>query len=301
MSTTAPTNASIVSDSGTILAIVNGKPHSFAKDHPNYERVKVALKEKNFDEVERLANTSKVLQEYMESVPGGAAEVKHGQVYYNGKAVNNTLTQRILALMAEGFPFEPMLRFMENLMSNPFRHSVAELYKFLSNRNLPITEDGCFLAYKRVRTDYKDVYSGTIDNSIGQSPEMRPNEVDENWRQECSSGFHVGAIEYVSSYYNVAESRIMIVKVNPKDVVSVPEENSFTKCRTCKYTVVGEMQQELVRPLYQTTQNSFSPVDAPNSISQNHHDDDDEEEDDDDYPDFEDDDDDDDEYDDDEG
>jgi hypothetical protein len=252
-------NNYIISDNGTITAFVNGKPLSVAKDHPNYQKIVKCLSDKKYDELETLMNTGASVQQYVQG--SGKAEVKAGQVFYDGKPIHNTLTRRIVQFMSENLPFEPMLRFLENLMQNPSKHSINELYTFLAHRNLPITEDGCFLAYKRVKQDYKDVYTGAVDNSVGQSLEMQRNEVDDDWRLECSSGFHVGAIEYVSNYYNTADSKIMIVKVNPKDAVSVPEENAFTKCRTCKYTVVGEMQGELVKPLYSTTNNSFSPVD----------------------------------------
>jgi hypothetical protein len=56
---------------------------------------------------------------------------------------------------------------------------VTELYGFLEKGNLPITNDGHFLAYKKVRKDYKDCHSGTMDNSIGQVVEMERNQVDD--------------------------------------------------------------------------------------------------------------------------
>jgi hypothetical protein len=158
-----------------------------------------------------------------------------------------------------------MLLFLDNLMKNPSRHSIEELYNFLVHRHLPITETGCFLAYKAVRMDYKDWYSNSVDNSIGQEPFMERNEVDDDWRVECSSGYHVGAIEYVDSYSKGFSdpSRIMIVEVNPMDVVSAPSNENFTKCRVCKYRVIGEMQGELLEHVYRTTRTSFEPSPRP--------------------------------------
>jgi hypothetical protein len=73
-------------------------------------------------------------------------------------------------------------------------------------------------------------------------------------------------MEYVDNFHR-HEGHVMIVKVNPKDVVSVPE-NECTKCRVCFYEVVGEMQEEeLVRPVYATTPTSYQPS-VPNSITQ---------------------------------
>jgi hypothetical protein len=279
----------VISDSGNITVFVNGKPYSFERNNPNYERVKEAVARKDGAEIERLGTIPQTLENYA----GGNVKVEHGVLTYKTRQIDTSLTRRILKLMQEGFPFDSMVKFLDNLMQNPSRHAVKELYNFLVNRNLPITENGCFLAYKAVRPDYMDWHTGTVRNQIGDSPDMERNEVDEEWRNECSSGFHVGAIEYVSDFHR-GQGHIMIVEVNPKDVVSVPV-NEFTKCRTCKYTVVGEMDGELVAQLYKTTSNSFEPCPSPAtngchsspSMAAVHSEDDD-------YPDYEDDDDDDD-------
>jgi hypothetical protein len=44
--------------------------------------------------------------------------------------------------------------------------------------------------------------------------------------------------------------KIVIVKINPADVVSVPSDCNYEKLRTCRYEVVGEYQGELLKPLY---------------------------------------------------
>jgi hypothetical protein len=47
--------------------------------------------------------------------------------------------------------------------------------------------------------------------------------------------------------------------VNPRDAVSVPTDSSHQKLRTCRYEVVGLYQGELKRPMYETTENTYSP------------------------------------------
>lgn len=247
--------SSLVSDSGTVTVFVNGRPHVFAQDYPQMDKVKKAIGEKDVDEIVRLSSLPKAIESYS----GNKVTVDHGVVKYKGKPLHNSLTRRILKLMADNFPFQSMLKFLENLMENPSKHAVNELYTFLVNRNLPITENGCFLAYKAVKDDYMDVHTGTIRNKVGDSPPpMERNEVDDDWRLECSSGYHVGAIEYVQGF-RPSNGHIMIVEVNPKDVVSVPTDERFTKCRVMNYTVVGEMDGELLAQVYKTTQTSYAP------------------------------------------
>jgi hypothetical protein len=245
----------LISDSGVVTVYVNGKPHTFAQDHPHMDKVKKAIKEKDVAEIVRLSSIPRAIESYA----GTTVKVENGVVHYKDKPLHNSLTRRILKLMAEGFPFTPMLKFLEKLMQNGSKHSVDELYNFLVHRNLPITENGNFLAYKAVRPDYLDWHSGTVRNQIGDTPKrLERNEVDDDWRIQCSNGYHVGAIEYVSDFHR-GEGHVMIVEVDPVDVIAVPTDSSFTKCRVCFYTVVGEMDGELLAQVYRTTHNSYEP------------------------------------------
>jgi hypothetical protein len=136
-------------------------------------------------------------------------------------------------------------------MENPSMQSQKELYDFLEHEHLPITEDGFFLAYKAVRSDFKDKYRGVFDNRVGQVCQMQRAKVDDDRGRGCSNGLHAGALNYVAGYGSLeAGDRIVIVKINPKDVVSVPSDCNYEKLRTCRYEVVGEYEGELLKPLY---------------------------------------------------
>jgi len=47
-------------------------------------------------------------------------------------------------------------------------------------------------------------------------------------------------MSYLPSYGTANGSRVMIVKVHPRDVVSVPTDYNFAKARCCRYEVVDE-------------------------------------------------------------
>lgn len=242
----------ILTASGTINAVANSKSYVIPKDHTNYAGIKDALKNDDADALERLANVAKTFEKFAAPVTvGGKVTVKDGTVFWGDQPMHNAVTDRILQLQRDGFPIEPMCRFMENLMKNPSRRSVQELYKFLDRSGLPITEDGCFLAYKRVNDDYKDYHSGTYLNKPGTTLEMPRNDVDDDFRNACSYGFHVGAIEYVRGFHS-GSGHVLICKVNPADVVSVPEDANCTKVRTAKYEVLSEYDRNLVDALPDT-------------------------------------------------
>ena len=160
------------------------------------------------------------------------------QVHYGERIMHNALTRRMIDMMQEGFDVKPMVAFMENLMKNPSKTAVEELYEFLEKNNLPLTPDGYFLAYKRVRDDFKDFHSNTMDNSVGKVVEVPRNEVDDNRDHECSYGLHFCSLEYLKHFHG-GTGVIVLVKVNPADVVAFPKDYGYTKGRTAKYEVLA--------------------------------------------------------------
>ena len=246
----------IVSAAGTLTVVIDAKPYTIAPDHPNYDKIKSALKTGDSQLIIELVDISRSVEDYVE----GDAEVKDGVVYYEGDAVHNTLTERILDMMAYGFPFKPMFKFMNNLMNNPSKRATEELYEFLMHRNLPITDDGCFLAYKRVNADWTDLHSHSIDNSIGQIVKMPRRKVDDNRDMGCSDGLHVGALEYVEGYGS--GGHVLVVKINPEHVVSVPSDHDCTKVRCCEYEVLSEFKGELKKPVYSPDGSEYDPYDS---------------------------------------
>jgi len=126
-------------------------------------------------------------------------------------------------------------------MQNTSLRNIETLYDFMKSAGIPLTDDGCFLAYKFVGNDYKDCYSRTIDNSVGSVVKMDRNKVDDDPNRTCSRGLHVGNFEYSGS--PSGDRRVVICKVHPKDVVAIPVDYDAAKMRVCEYEVVGEVEK----------------------------------------------------------
>jgi len=180
--------------------------------------------------------------------------IKDGCVIYQEDEVHNALTEKIIGFMRLGLPVQPLINFLKNMMRNPSFASRKELFDFLSHKSLPITEDGCFLAYKAVGNNFMDKWSGTVDNNVGETPSMARFGVDDDRNNGCSAGLHAGTLEYVQSYGRFCEDedvtdQCIIVKINPEDVVSVPTDCNCQKLRTTSYEVLalysGEMEYNL--------------------------------------------------------
>lgn len=233
------TNSYIITQTG-LSCVVNGKPLTIDKSHINYDQIINAIKINDFDAVSSLADLTTSVQAWTDG-----SEVKvdtdAGIVYYRNNIVHNTLVDRILSMINEGFTVDPMVNLLANLYKNPSKKAIEELYSFLEYGKMPITPDGCFLAYKRVNADYTSVYDNKTNNNVGMTVSMPRSAVDDRSNVTCSHGLHICSFDYLQHY---SGDRVIIVKVNPMDVVSIPSDYNDTKARVCKYEVIGELTDE---------------------------------------------------------
>ena len=246
----------ILIGSGSLIGTIDNKSYQVNRDHPMYRKLLEAFKNDDAAEFVRLQDEKQTLENYVkEEVPASAGVTvgNDGTVYYKGTQLINPIVDTIKTMMSHGLDFKPMVRLLERAMKSGSHKVVNELFKFLEACGCTITEDGCFLAYKTVDSDYMDKYSHTICNKVGSPiPRKERWEVDDNCSRTCSKGYHVGALAYAGpgGWYNSSSDHVMICKVPPEDVVAVPNDHSGQKLRVCWYEVVGEFQSELKSTVY---------------------------------------------------
>lgn len=240
----------------SLTVSVEGKTYTINSGHPSWRQAIESLKRKDYQALKDLVSVQKAFC----SFTGDKVKVIDNQVFFNGEPIHNYLSDKILSFMEKGLPHESLIKFLERLMANPSRRAVNELYAFLSHKNLPVTDAGTFLAYKSVRSDYTDHHSGNFNNSIGNTLEMTRKNVCDDHNQGCSVGFHAGSLEYASSFGG-ADSILLIVEIDPADVVSVPSDCNCQKLRTCKYTVVAKYDGPLPEHYTKDAQSAYDPQD----------------------------------------
>ncbi len=243
----------------TITLVVNSKPHTIGSDHFNYDKILHELKtDGSVDTIVELLNVPLAVKQFLGNSSSFLDfDLENYKITYKGEEVHSMLVDKIYMMLSMGFKVDSMVNFMKNLYDNPSQRAIDELYGFLEFGKLPITEDGHFLAYKRVRDDYKSVHDGKTDNSIGSIVEMPRYKVNDNSNETCSTGLHLCSFDYLKDFNG---DRIVIVKVNPRDVVSIPTDYNKTKARACRYEIVGEVTEiinEVNKPV-------LPPVVAPN-------------------------------------
>lgn len=218
------------------LTFVYGKEvRTVSSTNPYFEKIVKAVQEGKFDKAVKLAD----IKIAFKSALGKKAEIKDGLVYYNGEPIHTYLANKIIEFADKEYDVKYLLNFMDNVMENPLKSAQEELYQFLEAGKMPITEDGCFLAYKNVNDDFTDVRTGKFDYTPGKYVEMEREKVCSHRNQTCAPGLHFCSAEYLPSYVS---GKTIIVKINPKDVVSIPEDYNNSKGRACKMLSVQEYE-----------------------------------------------------------
>ncbi len=239
---------------GSITVFLDGVPTIIDSTHPNqnviYDIIRATglnLTDAQVDEFRKLVSIPETIKAQVDAHNFGDVTVGLDAVLYKGKPINSYLTTTMLNMLGQGIDIAPWALFMDKLYKNPSKTAVDELFLWLDKANMPITDDGCFFAYKKVKDDYTSFHKapGGVDvaNTPGTVVEMPRNEVDDNRSKTCSYGLHFCSYHYLPSYHG-SQGKVVLVKIDPADVVSIPSDYDNAKGRASKYTVVGEIAEK---------------------------------------------------------
>jgi hypothetical protein len=237
----------------SIVFFHDGKPVKVDKSAPEYNRIIACF---DLPEDQQEGAIKEIIQQKVGKFTKDGFTISPAEVTYQGERLPTALANKVRSIAAEGLPVKLFAKFWDSLQNNPSANSVRQLYDFLAYKELPITEDGCFLAYKGVSRDGWSCHgntntkvlqgkvndSGRIKNDVGAVIEVLRRDVDDRREHHCSYGLHVGSLNYAESF---AQGRVLIVKVNPADVVSVPDDCCCQKCRVAKYEVIDSYETEI--------------------------------------------------------
>jgi hypothetical protein len=253
--------------SDSITVYLKGKPYPINKQAHTYPMVLAAVKSGDVKALENAINIRQGIADDL-SKTSKLVRVEKDKIFYADREVQGLIASRIFETIRLGLDTSPMVKFLERLMQNPSKRAVDELFGFMEACTLPITPDGYFLAYKRVNNDYYDVHSRTVLNKPAElmtqedykciavvqgkksevtvavvdgvsTVSMPRNLVNDDRDQTCSEGLHFCSYNYLSSF---GGARVVVLKIDPADVVSIPSDYNNSKGRTAKYQVVDELE-----------------------------------------------------------
>jgi hypothetical protein len=240
-------------DSNIVVFVPGAAPQVAHSTHPNFAKI-VALALANDESIVALFDVAATVGQKFERL-SERVTTKNGRLYLDGEEIANALTEQVLRFLDEGVnDWLPLVRFFENVQSNPNEHSREQLYAWLAAGAFTITVDGMIVGYKGVRPTgegYESInrgraivdgveVSGAIPNNLGSVIEMPRGEVQHDPSVGCHTGLHVGTYEYANGF---AQGALLEVHVHPRDVVSVPTDCSAQKMRTCRYVVIDIIDQ----------------------------------------------------------
>lgn len=227
-----------------------GKPLLQARDsHPDFAKILEGVR----------AGDESVL-DLIDAAPAAALKfaqlterisVRGTRLFIDGTEIDNSLSGTILRHLSEGVEdWRPLVAFLDNIIQNPQEHSRTQLYDWLAARDFTITEDGMIVAYKGVVNAGEGLFRSTssgfavVDGQeqngytsyyLGSVVEMPRDMVAHNPLAACSVGLHVGSYDHAAGYGDT----LLEVHVNPRDVVSVPNDSSWSKVRCCRMRIVA--------------------------------------------------------------
>lgn len=227
-----PYEYTITNDSLTV--IVDGEPITVAKGTVNFDPLCAALMSEAWDDVPNHITVAKAIEVWSD----GDIVVEGDTVKIADQELPPVLAARVAKMASAGEDVGPIRAFWQRCQRHPKPDSLKQLWAFLQHNNIPLTEDGCFLAYKSVTRDFKDHHTRRVDNKVGAKiPRLKWSEVDTNPNNHCSSGYHVGARGYTAHFGS--DSKHIVCKVAPEDVSSVPNDYNAMKLRCVWYEITG--------------------------------------------------------------
>lgn len=186
-------------------------------------------------------------------------DFRDGTIFFHEHQLEETLSNHMLSLLDDNdVPksermWKAFMNFLDKLYQNVSEDVKQQLFKWMDYENragndFGIADDGDIIGYKgcggtllkpmsvfegRAIVDGVEV-KGKIPNKVGSVISMPRSEVQHDPSIGCSVGLHVGTRDYATNWADI----LILVKVNPRDIVSVPYEVDSQKMRVCEYTVM---------------------------------------------------------------
>lgn len=241
-----------LSDNSLTFFLAGYGQRTFRNDFYNYADLCSAVAEGNRDLVIALAFPKQIVAKIS---LGNVVISEDDEVLFRGEAVPDYLAQRILSHLKTNIPVQPLMAFAEKLMANPNHGVRDDLYSWLEKGQMPIYDDGDFMAYKLVSGDFTPIHKGGQygqDQSVGKLVEQPRETCDEDRGRTCSSGLHFCSYDYLPHFGlgNGTFQKVIVLKISPTDVVAIPADYNDTKGRTCRFLVVDEIDPTVIKETF---------------------------------------------------
>ena len=205
--------------------------------HNNFKEVIEKILEDKFEEAFKLMDITKSISKWGK----GLLKIEDGIVTYSDMEITSKLVSKIINMMNEGNEsFERFAKCLNLTMENPSYKNRSRIMDFVSAGDIEIDDEGYIICYKNVNHDYKDKHTGKFSYKVGETPSMPRHLVDDRDEKTCSEGLHAASAYYLKTGWCTTGKNLR-VKVDPRDVVSIPIDYKDSKMRVCKMEVIEDI------------------------------------------------------------
>ena len=250
----------------SINLLLDGRMRTISQSHMNFAAVKSIVQALPLAPPSHVDDLLKTLKDLVD-IPAFIAKVTEGRVkigdhgvMFDNEVVHGVISTRLVSLLNDGFDVRPLSRFLQRLKTNPLTTAIDEMYLWLESGSLPITDDGCFLAFKLVEEDFSSGHrnpDGTkLYNCPGSVVEMPGGRdaVDPDRSASCSTGLHFCSWQYLPSFgINRDGTKVVVLKIAPEDVIAIPYDYNNSKGRAWRYVVLREVPKDECEHLFNET------------------------------------------------
>lgn len=171
----------------------------------------------------------------------------------HGDPVEEVVLAAAIRLTNADADLAPLVAFLHRLERNPSPASRSQLFGWLKSGGFTLTTDGLIVGYKAVRADGRSAHAGRepvtvkaqdgsvqtvtghVPYPVGSTVWMPRDLVNDDRNSSCSVGLHVGTYSYAEHF----SEQMLVVLVDPADVVSVPTDSNAQKMRVCRLYVAA--------------------------------------------------------------
>lgn len=257
-------------DQQSIIVVEGPARVLIAASDPTYEAVRRYVVDEHggdFEVVRDLVDTYRtgVKAATAEAVTVVDGDMKGGEAepyrIVHGDPVEEVVLAAAIRLTNKSADLAPLGAFLRRLERNPSPASRSQLFGWLKAGGFTVTTDGLIVGYKSVRSDGRSAHagrepvtvvhqdgavetvSGHVPYPVGATVWMARDLVDDDRDSPCSVGLHVGTFGYARGF----SERMLVVLVDPADVVAVPRDSSGQKMRVCRLVVAGSHEGGQIR------------------------------------------------------
>lgn len=237
----------------TITIVVDRQVHTVQRSAANADALIAELAKGEFADLEVIKAMASV-KNYIVYLSQGRISLTDSGIQFMGELVNSYMTERIMRHHAEGVDVSPMLAFMDRVMNHPIIGIQQDIYKWCEKGDMPFTAEGHIIAYKKVDMNWRSYHAspdGThLHHPIGGYVEMERSAVDPRRDNTCSTGLHFCSYDYLNAYQGANTGRILILSIDPQDVIAIPTDYNQTKGRACRYRIIGELNHDQAQKFF---------------------------------------------------